>query len=94
MNREDIMPDKKNIKTADAEKKVVTKYDRKVQKRGEEQLREARRRFITKWVLIAILAGVIIGSGVAAGLKLNSIYKDYIRVDGDKISEIEFDFYY
>lgn len=33
MNREDIMPDKKNIKTADAEKKVVTKYDRKVQKR-------------------------------------------------------------
>lgn len=94
MNREDIMPDKKNIKTADAEKKVVTKYDRKVQKRREEQLREARRRFITKWVLIAILAGVIIGSGVAAGLKLNSIYKDYIQVEGDKISEIEFDFYY
>ena len=41
MNREDIMPDKKNIKTADAEKKVVTKYDRKVQKKiGRASCRE------------------------------------------------------
>ena len=34
---------------------------------------------------IAVLAGVILGSGTAIGLKLNSIYNDYIEVDNDKI---------
>lgn len=74
--------------------KVVTKYDRKMQKRREEERKEARRKFITKWVAIAVLAGIILGCGVAGGMKLNSIYRDYIEVDGDKLSEIEFDFYY
>ena len=43
---------------------------------------------------IAVLACIILGSGTATGIKLNSIYKDYIEVDNDKISQIEFDFYY
>lgn len=74
--------------------KVVTKYDRKMQKRKEEERKEARRKLITKWVTIAVLAGIILGCGIAGGMKLNSIYRDYIEVDGDKLSEIEFDFYY
>lgn len=85
------MADKKA--TQDKEK-VVTKYDRKMQKRKEEARREAKRKFITKWVCIVVLAGIIIGSGTAIGIKLNSIYKDYIEVDNDKLSQIEFDFYY
>ena len=76
-----------------ASEKVVTKYDRKMQKREEER-KEAKRRYITKWVCIAVLACIILGSGTATGIKLNSIYKDYIEVDNDKISQIEFDFYY
>lgn len=91
MNREDIMAD--NKASLDKEK-VVTKYDRKMQKRKEEERKEARRKFITKWVAIAVFAGIILGCGVAGGMKLNSIYRDYIEVDGDKLSEIEFDFYY
>ncbi len=81
-------------KAAQDKEKVVTKYDRKMQKRKEEARREAKRKFITKWVCIAVLAGIIIGSGTAIGIKLNSIYKDYIEVDNDKLSQIEFDFYY
>ena len=77
-----------------ASEKVVTKYDRKMQKRKEEERKEAKRRFITKWVCIAVLAGIILGSGTAIGIKLNSIYNNYIEVDNDKISQIEFDFYY
>ena len=77
-----------------ASEKVVTKYDRKMQKRKEEERKEAKRRYITKWVCIAVLACIILGSGTAIGIKLNSIYKDYIEVDNDKISQIEFDFYY
>lgn len=91
MNREDIMAD--NNAASDKEK-VVTKYDRKMQKRKEEERKEARRKLITKWVTIAVLAGIILGCGIAGGMKLNSIYRDYIEVDGDKLSEIEFDFYY
>ena len=62
--------------------------------RKEEERKEAKRRYITKWVCIAVLACIILGSGTATGIKLNSIYKDYIEVDNDKISQIEFDFYY
>lgn len=91
MNREDIMA---NNNAASDKEKVVTKYDRKMQKRKEEERKEAKRRFITKWVCIAVLAGIILGSGTAIGIKLNSIYNDYIEVDNDKISQIEFDFYY
>ena len=83
-----------NNNAASDKEKVVTKYDRKMQKRQEEARKEAKRRFITKWVCIAVLAGAILGSGTAIGLKLNSIYNDYIEVDNDKISQIEFDFYY
>ena len=79
---------------ASDKEKVVTKYDRKMQKRKEEERKEAKRRFITKWVSIAVLAVIILGCGTAAGLKLNSIYNDYIEVNDDKISQIEFDFYY
>ena len=89
MNREDIMANNNA-----ASEKVVTKYDRKMQKRKEEERKEAKRRYITKWVCIAVLACIILGSGTATGIKLNSIYKDYIEVDNDKISQIEFDFYY
>lgn len=83
-----------NNNAASDKEKVVTKYDRKMQKRKEAERKEAKRRFITKWVCIAVLAGIILGSGTAIGLKLNSIYNDYIEVDNDKISQIEFDFYY
>ena len=89
MNREDIMANNNA-----ASEKVLTKYDRKMQKRKEEERKEAKRRYITKWVCIAVLACIILGSGTAIGIKLNSIYKDYIEVDNDKISQIEFDFYY
>ena len=53
-----------------ASEKVVTKYDRKMQKRKEEERKEAKRRYITKWVCIAVLACIILGSGTAIGIKL------------------------
>ena len=53
MNREDIMA---NNNAASDKEKVVTKYDRKMQKRKEAERKEAKRRFITKWVCIAVLA--------------------------------------
>ena len=63
MNREDIMAN--NNATSE---KVVTKYDRKMQKRKEEERKEAKRRYITKWVCIAVLACIILGSGTEPAL--------------------------
>lgn len=78
----------------ETKEKIVTRYDRKVQRRKEEARRAAREKLIAKIVLIALLAAVVIGGCVAGALKINSIYNCYIVVDGEKISEIEFDFYY
>ena len=83
-----------NNNAASDKEKVVTKYDLKMQKRKEEARKEAKRRVITRCVCIVIAAAIIIGGATAAGLKLNSIYNNYIKVDNDKISQIEFDFYY
>lgn len=62
-----------------------------MQKRKEEGKKRSQRRFITKWVCIAVL-GCNTQSSTAIETKLNSIYNDYIEVDNDKISQIEFDF--
>ena len=55
--------------------KVVTKYDRKMQKRKEEERKEAKRRYITKWVCIAVLACIILGSGTAVSYTHLDVYK-------------------
>ena len=54
------------------EEKIVTKYDKKVQKKQEQERRDA----------------------TAAWMNYDKIHNEYIDVDGDKISKIEFDFYY
>lgn len=76
------------------EKKIVTKYDRKVQRRKEEALKEAKRKKITIGVLIALALAAVIGCVVWGVTSYNRIYKEYIKVDDDSISGIEFDFYY
>jgi len=83
-----------NVKKADEAKKVVTKYDKKMQKRREEALREARAKFITRCVIIGVIVAAIIVGCVAAVLNYNKIYKEYIVVDGKSMSQVEFDFYY
>ena len=78
MNREDIMTD--NNAASDKEK-VVTKYDRKMQKRKEEARKEAKRRFITKWVCIAVLAGVILGrTAIHTHLVINGCVLRFLQV--------------
>lgn len=77
-----------------AEKKVVTKYDRKMARRREEEKREKRNFFIAKVVGIVLLASILVTAGVLTYTNLNRIYRQYIKVDGENISQIEFDFYY
>jgi hypothetical protein len=74
--------------------KVMTKYDRKVQKRKEEALKAARSRKISIIVLI-VLAVALLTTGIVTGwTKYDRIHHEYIVVDNESVSEIEFNYYY
>ena len=79
--------------TETAEKKM-TKYDRKMQKRAEEKAKEKKSLAIWKGVGIAFLALIaiwIISIPVRSYLTVNGTY---IKVDGDPVSKVEYDYYY
>ncbi len=76
------------------EEKLVTKYDKKMQKRKEEARKDARNKKIFKITSIAVLAVAVVSLVVATVINVNRIYKEYIKVDGQSVSQIEFDMYY
>ena len=86
-----------NKETKDAEeqkKKVVTKYDRKVQRRKEQKAKDERDRkigMITGIVIVAALVCFIASFPIRTFLTLNGAY---ITVDGEKVSRVEYDYYY
>lgn len=82
----------KEQKTADD--KVLTKYDKKVLKRKQEQLRAAKTRKITVVSLIAIAVIAIAGAAIGIWSNYDKVHNRYIAIDDDSVSQIEFDFYY
>ena len=84
----------KNTSNESRQEKVMTKYDRKVAKRKAERAREIRNKKIAISVALILCVGLVIGIGTAVGVNLYKIYYSYIKVDGNPVSEIEFDFYY
>ena len=76
------------------EEKIVTKYDKKVQKKQEQERRETKAKKITSIAATVILVIIVAVAGTAAWMNYDKIHNEYIDVDGDKISKIEFDFYY
>lgn len=74
--------------------KIVTKYDRKVQRRKEEEARAKREKQISQIIGIAILV-VIVGALLYSPIrKFAAAHSTYITVGSHKISEVEFDYYY
>ena len=76
------------------EEKIVTKYDKKVQKKQEQEKRDAKAKKITSIAATVILVIIVAVAGTATWMNYDKIHNEYIDVDGDKISKIEFDFYY
>lgn len=74
--------------------KVMTKYDRKVAKRKEEEKRLQREKIIFRAVTAGIIAGILIAAVVICSMRYYKIHNRFISVDGDNISQIEFDMYY
>lgn len=74
--------------------KVITKYDKKVAKRKEEERKAKRNAFIAKTVALCLVAIIIISGVAAFSLRYYRIHTQFIKVNNENVSEIEFDFYY
>ena len=87
--------EKKNIAPAEENaEKIITKYDRKMQKRQEEKEREKREKNI--WTAIGVviliaLAAYVISIPVRTYL---SIHKTYIKIGDADVTKVEFDYVY
>lgn len=78
----------------EAEQKVVTKYDRKMQKRREQkekELKEKRRSRIVSGVIIALLVAVIASFPIRTYF---AIKETYLTIGGEEITRVEFDYNY
>lgn len=76
------------------EKKVVTKYDLKVQRRQQEKAREAREKKVGTGILVAVLAVLVVFVLSFPIRSIITLNRTYISVDGEKITEVEYDYYY
>lgn len=80
--------------TEQQSEKVVTKYDLKMQRRKEQKEKEQRDKRIGTIggiVLVAALACLVASFPIRTWLTVNGTY---IKVGGEKISRVEYDYYY
>lgn len=84
----------KEKEVKDKDEKIVTKYDRKMEKRRAEAKKDARNKKIAKISTIVILTALVIALVTTLVVNLNRIYREYIKVDGESVNQVEFDFYY
>lgn len=88
------MTKKNNVKSSNQNEKVMTKYDLK-KKRREEQLRkEQRNAKIARITTAVVLAVIVVAVAVTSWSRYNRINNEYIVVNNESVSQVEFDFYY
>lgn len=88
----------KNVKDAAPEaakqQKVVTKYDKKMQKRKEEAEKAKKEQLksrITGIVIVVLLAAFVLSFPIRSYIAVNS---EYITINGEKVTKVEFDYNY
>ena len=84
----------KETSQKETSEKIVTKYDKKVQRRKEEELKAQKKKKIDRIIGIVILAAVIIGLVSIPVRKYIATHSTYITVGGHDITKVEFDYYY
>ncbi|MBE5869015.1 MAG: hypothetical protein E7293_08685 [Lachnospiraceae bacterium] len=85
---------KSKAQATETTEKVMTKYDKKVQKRKEEEAKAKKLRLRNR--IIAIVVAVLAVAFVAYFpiRKFIATQTAYIEVGGDKVTEVEFEYYY
>lgn len=74
--------------------KGMTNYDKKLQKKKEQEAKVKRSKKITQIACVVVLLAVITGVSAYFIIRHNYAYGEYIAVDDEKITGIEFDYYY
>lgn len=77
-----------------AEQKVMTKYDRKVQKRKEEKEREKKEERISTAIGIVFLVALVC---LVASFPIRTYlatHETYVVINGEKVNKVEFDYEY
>lgn len=80
--------------TEEKQKKIVTKYDRKVQRRKEQKAKEERDRKIGKAVGIVLAVALVCFIASFPIRTFLTVKGTYITVDGKSVSRVEYDYYY
>lgn len=86
--------DKETKDTGEKQKKVVTRYDRKVQRRKEQKEKEERDKKISIAVGIVIAVALVCFIASFPIRTFLTVNGTYITVDGESVSRVEFDYYY
>lgn len=73
---------------------VVTKYDKKMEKRKKEQEKDKKNKTRNKIIIAAIIAICILGVGMVFFTKYQAVNGTYIKINDEKVSKVEFDYYY
>lgn len=92
--KENINKEVKQEKARDEKEKVVTKYDLKMQRREEAKARAKRDRLVGNImgvVIVAALFCLVVSFPIRSYLAVN---ETYAKVNGEKISRLEFDYNY
>ena len=84
----------KGTTQTETSQKIVTKYDRKVQRRKEEERKAKQRAKIEKTIGIVILAVIVIGLLSIPVRKQIATHSTYIKIGDHEITRVEFDYYY
>ena len=76
------------------EKKIVTKYDLKMQRRQLEREREAREKRVGTGITVAVLV-VLVAFVLSFPIRsIVTLNRTYITVGGEKLTQVEYDYYY
>ncbi len=84
----------KVTETPEQEKKVVTRYDRRMQRRKEQEAKLQREHKITLAVSIAILVAVV---ALIASFPIRTfigVNQEFVKIGDEKVTKVEFDYYY
>lgn len=83
-----------NKNTDASQEKVMTKYDRKMQRRQEEKERAAREKAIGTGILVVVLVALVcfvLSFPIRSFITVN---REFINVGGEKVTQVEFDYSY
>ncbi len=76
------------------EEKIVTRYDRRMQKRREQEAKDQKEKKIARIVGIVILAVIVCFIASFPIRNFIALNETYLEVDGEKVTKVEFDYYY